>query len=521
MKDYVKRPISIRKFSILTAAVYAASLIPLLWIALYASPSADDIPESYAAYTAFRNSGSFFAAIAAAAGKSLYYYFNWMGYFTSNFFTCLPFSVFGERFYGFGTWFILAVYTFSGIFFMKALLIRIFHMDKYSARAVIMLALILSIQCMPAGGARVEAFFWYCGAAGYTLMYSFCLLFLGLLIHAAAEENKGRRTRNLVLACVIGFFAGGGSYLSAITTALVTFLWLLGAFVRWKMPSENPDLTLFMKRSRILIVPAVFLAAGFFLSCAAPGNANRASTLTGMGPLKAVLVSIYYVLSYAIGEWTTWAVICIMLLMLPVFWNAAGSVRFVFRHPVSAAVLAFAIPAASITPVMYAVGNIGAGRMQAMFWMHFVLCMTLLEGYLTGWFYQTLHGIPQKQGMQPIPEDRECNRKFPAVSSVFLRFIGFLILFGSLLCVYTNRDYYTASSAVEDLANGHASVYAEENKERYSIFTDQKISDAIVKSYTYKPDLLFFSDFSADSTDWTNQAAAKYYGKNSVIREDP
>jgi hypothetical protein len=515
MRIYKIKKIDIKRCSRFLTVVYIILLLPMLRIALYASPSADDLPESYAAYTAFQSTGSLFAALAAAAGKSLYYYFNWMGYFTSNFFTCFPFSVFGFRFYGLGTWFILAVLTFAMIFFLRAFLTEIFGLQRTFTNAIAMLLLTVTVQCMPQGAARVEAFFWYCGAAGYTLMFSLCLIYLGLLIRSVTAKRPGSRRCALILACITGFFAGGGSYMSAITTMIVTVLWVLFAFLCPGGCSSGTDAAVFRKRSRMLIIPAVFLTAGFLLSCMAPGNASRAATLSGMNPVKAILVSVYYVLSYAIGEWTGWAVIGIMLLMLPFFWKAAAGVRHVFRYPVAVTVLAFAIPAASITPSMYAVGNIGAGRMQAMFWMHFILCMTLLEGYLTGWAYQHLRGLPREDSEK---EDRD--QLFSTVSSLFIRFIGFLIIFGSVLCVYTNRDYYTASSAAEDLVNGHAAVYASENAERQKLLTDPSVTDVTLESYTYEPDLLFNADFSTDAADWSNQAAARFYGKQSITRKD-
>ena len=252
---------------------------------------------------------------------------------------------------------------------------------------------------------------------------------------------------------------------------------------------------------------------GFVCSCMAPGNNNRAAGLTGMGPVKAILTSLYYTLSYAVGEWTNWAVICFLLLMVPFLWKAVQKTTLSYRYPVLAAIFAYGMVSANICPPMYAEGNIEAGRLQALFWMQYALCMTLLEGYLLGWFYRYLNRDRKA-------EIHTADSHFSRASMTVIVSLAVMLLWGSALSVHVNPDFYTSTSALQDLLNGHAQEYDRQNTARREMLKDKSVTDAVLPAYTYKPDLLFFSDITTDPSDWTNEAVRRYYDKTSVVLGD-
>lgn len=114
-------------------------------------------------------------------------------------------------------------------------------------------------------------------------------------------------------------------------------------------------------------------------------------------------------------------------------------------------------------------------------------------------------------------DNKDRTGSFSPRAVVYLCFITFVLAFGSALCVYSNPDYYTGSCAVEDLVNGHAQRYAQQNAERRKILQDPAVTDARLDEFEYKPELLFYSDIAEDPEDWQNRAVARYYGKKSVV----
>ena len=508
--------ITLKKINILLIVLYILSIVPMLWISMYNYPSADDFAMGVEAYRGFRDTGIFFAALGQGIYMAWYDYIHWMGYFTSTFFMSVPPSVFGETYYRAGVFIILGIFTFGMIYSMHALLTKALHIDKDLTNCITMILLILTVQCMPQGLARTEAFFWYCSAANYVLLYSQGLIFLGLLISAVQDKKKGKKLYDLIMAMIMGFFVGGANYMTSLSVAIICTLLVLtiilckcGKIRLWS--TENDVVNVVKQRwFTLLIIPALSMLIGFICSCLAPGNNNRAAGLTGMGPIKTILTSLYYTLSYAVGEWTNWAVICFLLLMVPFLWKAVQKTTISYRYPLLAVVFAYGMVSANICPPRYAEGNIEAGRLQALFWMQYALCMTLLEGYLLGWFYRYLN---RDQKVEIRMEDN----LFSKASMTVIASLVIMLICGSVLSVHVNPDFYTSTSALQDLMNGHAQEYDRQNTLRREMLKDKCVADVVLPVYTYKPDLLFFSDITTDPSDWTNEAVRRYYDKTSVV----
>ena len=76
---------------------------------------------------------------------------------------------------------------------------------------------------------------------------------------------------------------------------------------------------------------------------------------------------------------------------------------------------------------------------------------------------------------------------------------------------------FTVSNAFEDLYSGKAKHYASQFYDRMEILYDPEESNVVFDHYADQPSILFFSDITKDPNDWTNQAMANYYGKESVV----
>lgn len=518
----------LRRLSYLLIVIYALSLIPVLVIGKYDYPSADDFSMGLGTRLVYEATGSLLAVAGKILSETVRYYRTWIGYFTSCLFTTVSPATFGEAWYALTPAVILLALHVGVAVFFYALMEKALGMNRYVRRCMTVLALFLMVQRMPEGSLRVEAFYWYSGAGNYTLTFSAGLLYLAFYVLSVCGVRSRNRSLFLVLACIMGFLAGGGNYLSALSFAVVSVLFAV----------------YLVKRKIGRFLPAAFYLCGFAVSCLSPGNRIRGGEAEGYGALKSILLSLYYTLSYPLNQWMNWAVLLILALAGVIFWmgfaeiefsganakaggaaasekagetvrgaaapekagNGAQAVQLGFMAPFPAAVLAYGIVSCVVTPALYAQGNMDAGRIQSTFWLHAVLVLLLLEWYLVGGLYRWF-----SKEQNALAASCLRNGAGDFVRAILLFFIVF-----SLLAVKGNPDFYTGTSAVSELLDGSAAQYGRENEERLRILKNPREQDAVLPRYTVQPNLLYFEDVSEDPDDWINQKMSEYYGKNSI-----
>lgn len=477
----------------LLTVMYGVSLIPLLLIARYNYPSADDYSIGETVHHAFSESGNLFVTIWQAVLTAADRYFNWMGNFSAIFLMSIHPGVFGEEWYFLTTWVMLAMLSLSTIYLFHACFVKVLHIDKHLCHSISMITLFVMVQCMVG---RTEAFYWFCGSVNYIFLNSTGIFMLGGLISAACEHRKSKRTWNLAMASVMGVLAGGGNYMTALVTGIILVtLTVLAVFVK---KGE-------MKRG-MFVPPACFFVA-FIVSVLAPGHRVRIADVTGIGPVKAIFISFHYALEYALSDWTNWMVLLMIIALIPLFWKAAGQTGFTFPRPVLVAVYSYCLLSATLTPPLYAIGNISAERIQALAFIIYLLLLTINVGYLTGWVRKRLAPVTAEEGS-----------RFSLNTVTALLICGAFLLFGSVLSIIPEPHYFTYSSALTDLANGSAREYGEALKGRAALLKAAgEDEDVRLEPLPALPELLYFDDITADSEDWRNRAMSRYYKVHSVI----
>lgn len=497
LTEWAVRFFTPKSLSFLLTLLYLVSLIPLLLIARYNFPSADDYSEGELCRHVWMETHNILAVIWQAGLKAVDSYLNWQGCFFSIFFRAIQPAVFGEQWYSLTTFIIIGSLSFAIMFLCKSILVKILKIDKYLSRCIAMLTLFVTVQCMVG---RVEALYWYNGAINYVFFHSAGMVMLGAMIQAAVAERKSRRVGCLVLASVTGIWVGGGNYMTALDIGII----LTAAIA----------VVLFLKKAkifRLLLIPTAFFYLAFAASILAPGNQVRASEVTGMGMVKSVMVSFHYAYSYALSEWTNWVVLLMVAVLIPLFWKAAGQTRFSFPYPLLVLLFSFCLLSATMTPPLFAVGNIGAGRLQAVIFITYILLLVLNVGYLTGWAAKRLRG----------KERRAETGRFTSNTAVVLLSLGIFWAFGTVLCVIPEPHYFTFSSAITDLSNGSAAAYGWALKERAETLNAAGAEEEIIlPPLPAKPALLYFGDITTNRDNWENRAVARYYGVTSAVLED-
>ena len=522
--------LNIKMLSIVATLIYIVTTVPLLVVGLYNWPSADDMSLALETYRCWNNTGNIFATFFTAFKVGFNEYMNWMGYFFSNVMFCYSPSIFGERWYALVAFEMLGILTFGVCYFFNALFVRAFKTDKHLANTAEMLTLTVIVQCMPAGLPRVESFYWFSGAINYMFMFSMALFCLGLVIRIACDEGK-RRGWKLFWACFWGFWLGGANYMTALQCAICSVLIIVIVVLNKngivKLDSaENKDKSN-NYNVHFIWLPACINLLGFMASCFAPGNATREALVEGFGPVKAILVAILYEYNMLINQYTRWEVLVAATLMIVISWKMSNSIRHRFEHPLIFTVFAFGLSASNMVPPLYALSSMEAGRLKSIVYAEYIVMMMLVVFYVTVWAKQSIEKRFEASGRnsEELPKisserGKDSDNSFSPLLSQMIFIGAAFILFGSVLCVYDEPQYYSASAAIYDVASGDAATYLSENQERLAVLKDENIKDAVLLPYSKKPSMLAFDDITEDSEYWINRIMAKYYEKDSVVLGD-
>ncbi len=504
LPSFIKK-IDTRHLSIVLAVLYLLSLLPMLVVGIYNWPSVDDFSMALQPHQTFAESGNFFATVGSAFTKTIFIYYNWVGYFFSSFLTCLSPSIFGERWSALNSVFILGMLTWGVVYFFDALLARVWKMDRHMVCSISMLTLIMIVQCMENGTARAEAFYWWSGAVNYTFMFGLSLLWMGMIFRFIYEPYKSKVSGawKLIRLCVLGFLLGGCNYMTALVMAVCS---VLGLFILLMIRLGKFELK---GDGRVTGLWAAFVCQliGLAVSAAAPGNQIRGTKMGNMSPVKVVLRAYYSVFDVCVNDMLRWEVILLLVLVAVISWKMAEKMTFEVQHPVVFAAFSLSMMACCVAPPLYAVGDISATRIRSTMWMEFVVMLVLTVVYMACWVRKTVNKA-DSEGFG--------NGTFSLLSSTAIVIITILLIFGSMLSVVANPRYYCATSALRDLTSGDAKVYLEEKMQRLEVLQDPSVTDPVFEPHTVKPELLFQSDLYTDPNLWENGVVATYYGKNSV-----
>ena len=212
--------INLKQIHIVMQIIFWLSLVPILWLALYNYPCADDFTASDTVRIAWLSTGSLWKTFLAVLENVKHNYLNWSGVYASVFWTTLQPSIFGEQYYGIVTFVTIGLLIVGGGYLSHVIFDKYLYVNKELANCVTLIYLFITIQYMPDGN---EGLYWHAGVVNYTWAFAFLLLLTGLELSLWKERKRIKRIIKVVLACVMAVFVGGGNYI----TALQGCIWLL------------------------------------------------------------------------------------------------------------------------------------------------------------------------------------------------------------------------------------------------------------------------------------------------------
>lgn len=457
-------------------------LIPLLYLARYDVPCADDYIYGTAAHLTLVHGGSLNDAIAAALEHTAVIYHTWQGSYSAVFLMCLQPAVFSEKLYFLTAW-LMSASLFGGLFALGQCLVNnVFRLPRHVGAALSGMVGILYLLLVPYPS---ETLYWYNGAVYYTFFHGIAMLAVAQAISAA---RYGGALRIAGLSLMAAFLAGGN-----LVTGLALCMLALGGIILLLLQKD------FTRAGRLLI-PSLVLLICFCINVFAPGYDMRQIDVNHVPDAVSAVKESFCKGFYYLFSWFRLPVLGGMLILGLLFWAELPNCSFRFRFPGLVSLLSFCFLSALFCPSMYAQGWEGPGRLKNIIFCSYLVLLVLNVLYWLGWLRQ----------------HRKESR--PSAELPLLPTLGALILCMILtLAAGRLRGGISLASAYTALSSGQAATYYAEALERLTVLKDPSIRVAKLKPYSDPPYLLFFDDLKDDPDAWQNRDMAKYYEKEKVI----
>lgn len=487
---------------ILINVMFALALImvafPLLLIAKYNFPSADDWSYGALGYHALKNGEGLFGVIRAAVVTVKESYVEWEGRFSNAFFAALQPGIWGERYYGIVGWLMIGSIIVSEIYLCSSLLKKYAKgRGRWLYLPIIVPSLILQLLYNPA---PEESFYWYTGAVNYTFVYGLSLILLGLFIKLGSEEYKtGGYFWRAAVACILAVLVGGDNYSTSLS-CLLTLLLLSALFLL-------SDRRAFYRTWFVTAIVGISL----LICVLAPGNMVRLGNYGAViGKKRAIMMSLQYSLRLIYAQSADVKTALMILLILPFLWEAVKSMDYSFRFPLLFTIVTFCLHASQATPNMYVEKGMHSGRAMGILFFSCHVWIVGNVGYWVGW-------ISRQTGVSEII-DKICGiaGKYLLVYSVL---VG--ILFAGRICRSGGRSF----AAYQGWQRGEPQQYAKEWEARLEVLHDDNVKEVYFPPISKRPPMIMYTDLETPdghpAVVWVNSACAQYYDKDVVCIEAP
>lgn len=472
-----------------------AVISPILMIARYNYPSADDWSFGAAGYAALKNGEGIFGVFKNSIETAKYNYIHWEGRFSSAFLASLQPGIWGEKYYGIVTWLMIGSILFSEIFLCKSILgSPSKNANKWLILPIIMPSLTLQILYSPY---PEESFYWYTGSVNYTFVYGLSLILLALFLQmGTAHLPKWKYCLWTIITCLLAVLVGGNNFATSLSSFLT--LLILSALFLW-LHRKAFYRTWFL---------TVILGISLMLCIFAPSNANRINSnfngKTG-NAVEAIVMSL--IRSFTnIYSWTNLKVILMILFIIPFVWKAVKNIDFHFRFPGLFTLVTFGLYASQATATMYVDGSTGGGRMGSILFYSYHVWIVGNVCYWIGWLYR-------RQGkMQNMLElaDKKCGKYILFYCALIGACLTGILYFSDLRTL-------TSYKAYRNWRQGFAQQYAAEWEARLKVLHDDNIKEVEFEPLSVYPEMLLYTDLQEeDGYIWVNHACAEYYGKTSI-----
>lgn len=466
----------------------AALMLPVFAAALFARPSADDFGYAMNTRAVVMQGGTLGELLAAALRTDAQFFNSWQGLYSSGFLLAFQPGIFGGRWYGLTTVFIVAV-LFLCLWGALALVGR--HAAPGQRLLPPALALLFTYAFVQGMPNQVEGLYWFNGAANYIPFFALTVLNVGLL----ADQLAARRPWISMLASVaLSAVISGGHHVAALLNLMLLALAVPAALRR---------------RRAWPLLPFAAGLAGLLVNLTAPGTRVRMEGFSSASLPEAIVKSLVLTVLNLL-RWLDVPLLCLLALLTPAaLWLAQkGSVpKAVWSRPWLPPLVTLLLQWGMLWLPSYTMGGIGAGRLINVVWMTFLLGIGVSWCVLVGWLVcrrgvDIGRWLPQKHGA--------------VIAAALLVCIG--CIGGHTVKEGQDNHFATSLEALYELGQGTPQRFAAAMDSREALLLDKTAQDVTIRPLTEeeRPYLLYFSDVTPGPDQW---GLAQYYGKQSVTVE--
>jgi hypothetical protein len=481
-----------RALAVLLALAVALTVLPLYAISLYNHPYYDDYGFSATVRAAWVQTRSPAQALKAAWDTSVWVRNTWQGNYTGTLLSSLQPGIFSESLYFLTTVFLLTAFLLCFWFLLHTVFRRVLGAGRDETAVAVSLFLLLGTQLMPDAG---EAFYWFNGGVGNVFVYSLLALAGGLLARLWLTRRSGAWLAAGLF--FVTFLLGGGSFGGGLLGILLYAAVTVFAFVRRH------------RMRAVFAALALFFAACFLYSVAAPGNAMRAAMLgvQGSAPL-AVLKALYYGVAL-MGDFFTLPVFAALLLLAPILYRVAKASPYTFRHPLPLLAFGALLFCAQLTPPLYVGAGVflGGGRAMNTYYVSYLVLLFFMETYAMG----ALARRCETRGLAPTP----ALRRGLSLAALCLLLVGFLgykqpddVLYGPM--------NMAGGSAALSILTGEAARYDREMDAREALLNDTAQPEVALAPLSVVPRVFMGDLLTPDALYDVRPALCRYYGKTAI-----
>ena len=490
IEDFINRFKSSHKWmfwAILT--LFILSLMPLLYIARYNHPSADDYHFASAPAHVWQATGSIIQTVKVSFEYMKEYYAYIQGTFVAVFFMGLQPLVFGENFYMVGSFLLIIGLAASTLFFLKVVLIDFFKTDIYTGGIIALAFTLISIQFIIS---PVEAFYWYTGSMFYILFHSAALVMFSLILLSQKTQKQSKTIICTVISSILAFLIGGGNFITALTATLI-----LGLILVYRI-------ALCRSKWIIPLVCFIFICISFTISAVSPGNDFRQQFFgERMDPLMAVLSSFRYS-SLFITTHISAPVWIAFGCIATVIHRAVKNSGYSFRYPGIVTAILYGVYSSTFVPNLYTGASYGPLRVLNINYLSFLFFLLFSILYWCGWISRIMNN--------KVP----ANENLKAVKSVVHEVLVLCLIIGCFMSVSLSFNTISGISAMRSIMTGEAAKYHSEHIRRREIVRDPRFPNVALNALTFQPYTIFFDDITPFTTHGANVAMAGFYGKESI-----
>ena len=272
------------------------------------------------------------------------------------------------------------------------------------------------------------------------------------------------------------------------------------------------------RRTGLWLLPSTLVyIIGFGLNVAAPGNSVRARSYVGWGygPLESIGRSFLEAVKH-IPEYTGPVVLMVMLLLVPMIWQAVKSTDYRFRYPGIVLALSFCLYATGYTPSLYSLGHAGLSRTLNAVKITYLLLLFLNEIYWIGWLRQLLEKRAEQTTGQLTIQKWAIRNGAAAWWFYVLIGVACLVIFRASS---NQAGHYSSYGAYYYVHTGEAYNFHQEYLERVAILSGPE-KDVQLPAYQFRPWFLCMGEISEDADNEANRSLAMWYHKDSVTLKE-